>query len=184
VLRSPVLAPLDLAAEAGRLAGRAAVPGDVVSLQAIESPLAPLNPPPPDRPGLASLGRMDQAQAPAVPSPSGALRRLRRPRHGGIGGVGRSVNVHGHSPCWEERPDSRLHPAKPDDTELLFRSRDGQGGFAMAVWGVDRPRRSGTPPGRRCERGLVHPARNRLGSGSSRRPGRDRCTPRSDHRGG
>ena len=74
VLRAALLARLDLAAAAGRLAGRAALPGDVVPLQAIEPALAPADPPPADRAGLASAGRVDAAAAPAVPSPAGAER--------------------------------------------------------------------------------------------------------------
>ena len=113
VLRSPVLAPLDLAAEAGRLAGRAAVPGDVVPLQAIESPLAPLDPPPPDRPGLAAPGRMDQAEAPAVPSPARALGPLRRPPHGGIGRVGGSLSRPGLAPGRAETQEVKPGASTP-----------------------------------------------------------------------
>ena len=71
VLRAAVLARLDLATTAGRLAGRAALPGDVVPLQAVEPALAPVDPAPADRAGLASAGRVDAPAAPAVPATAG-----------------------------------------------------------------------------------------------------------------
>ena len=67
-----------------RLAGRAAVPGDVVPLQAVEPVLASPDPPPPDGTRLAAAGRSDAAASLAVSqtaharwcwrdNPSGAL---------------------------------------------------------------------------------------------------------------
>ena len=66
VLSPSLLASLDLAATAARLAGGRALPGDVVPLQAFELPLASADPPPADSAALAPAGRRDAAAAPAV----------------------------------------------------------------------------------------------------------------------
>ena len=71
VLRAAVLARLDLAAATRRLACGAAVPGDVVPLQAVEPALAPADPAPADRSRVASAGRVDAAAAPAIPAATG-----------------------------------------------------------------------------------------------------------------
>ena len=94
MLRSPVFAPLDLAAATARLAGRAPLSGDVLPLQAIESVLAPADPPSADRTGLASAGGIDATEALAVPSPAGAACCLRRPPDGGNGRIRRSLIDH------------------------------------------------------------------------------------------
>ncbi len=75
-----LLARLDLAATAGRLARRAALPGDVVSLQAVESALASADPASADGTGLAPAGRVDAAAAPAVPATAGVRGPVSRPR--------------------------------------------------------------------------------------------------------
>ena len=65
-------------AEARRLAGGPALPGDVVPLQEVQPALAPADPPPADRAGLASAGGMDSKETPAIPSSTGTACRPRR----------------------------------------------------------------------------------------------------------
>src|SRR5262249_23419347 len=71
VLRDALLAPIDLATQAGRRARRAGLPGDVVPLQAIEPILAPADPAPADGAGVAPAGRVDAPAAPEVPPRAG-----------------------------------------------------------------------------------------------------------------
>src|SRR5262245_6488631 len=68
VLRAAVFAPLDLAAAAPRLAGGAAVSGDVVPVQEVEPLLAASDPPQPDGPRLGPAGGVDPATARALSS--------------------------------------------------------------------------------------------------------------------
>ena len=77
VLRPALLALLDLASTAGRLACRSAVPGDVVPLQAVEPALAPPHSPPADGARVASAGRVHAPSSPPVPASVGLASRSR-----------------------------------------------------------------------------------------------------------
>ena len=59
MLPSPILAPLDLAAPACRLAGCASVPSDVVSLQTVKPSMESLDQAPAHGSGLASPRRVN-----------------------------------------------------------------------------------------------------------------------------
>ncbi len=89
VLRAVVLARLDLAPPAPGPAGDPPLPGDVVSLQAVEPLLALAHPPSVDRGGLAAAGRMDAAPASALSPALGPGRAGRPPRR--QRGLGRRV---------------------------------------------------------------------------------------------
>ena len=69
-LPAPVLARLDLAPAARRLASRRAVPGDVGFIQTVERDVAPPDSAPDDRSRLAAAGGMDAATAFALPAPA------------------------------------------------------------------------------------------------------------------
>src|SRR6476620_11292255 len=75
VLPKAILAHVDLAAAAGRLAGGAGVPGDGLPLQAVELAVAPAHPEADDGGGVAASGRVDAAAAPTVPPATGGVRR-------------------------------------------------------------------------------------------------------------
>src|SRR5688500_505760 len=69
VLPAALFAWLDLASPASRFAGRPALPGNVLSVQALESRLALAHSPRADGDGLAAAGRMD-APPPRAISPT------------------------------------------------------------------------------------------------------------------
>ena len=75
VLPSPILAPLDLASPACRLAGCAPVPGDVVSLQTVKPSMESLDQAPAHGSGLASPGRVNAMAASALSAAVGTWTR-------------------------------------------------------------------------------------------------------------
>src|SRR6266700_6596265 len=70
VLSAAVFPSLDIAPEAARRLGRTPLPGDVVSLQALESALALFDSQPIDWTRLASACGKQSAAAPAIPRPA------------------------------------------------------------------------------------------------------------------
>src|SRR3954451_8255378 len=82
VLPAAVLARVDLAAPAGGLASRPAVPRDVVSLQALEPDLALAHSLPAHRADLAAADRAQPPQTFEIPRPPRTRDRHRRDRHG------------------------------------------------------------------------------------------------------
>src|SRR5262249_21924887 len=89
VLSPAVLARLDLAPPAGRRPGRAAVPGDVLLVQALELAVVPADSSPADGAGVARAGRDD---APAASEVSAAV--------GGRGAAGTTaVSMRGVGGC-------------------------------------------------------------------------------------
>src|SRR5205807_10379403 len=84
---------------APRPAGRPALPGHVVPLQAVEPPVALPDPPPADRLRLAAPGRMDAAATPRLPQAAGSIDGLCR-----LPGIGLRDRRRG------------LRPARPRDT--------------------------------------------------------------------
>jgi len=85
-LPAPVLARLDLAPAARRLASRRAVPGDVVPLQGLQPRLAPAHPREPHARGVAPARGADAAAARALPATAGGADGAGGMRDGGHGG--------------------------------------------------------------------------------------------------